>query len=107
MKYITLIIGLLVVGCETLTPEQKQKALRDSAVGTYEAKEGGETEGFVLLENGGTEKYPREQREPSKWKIVDGEIYFFKNEGGKVEIARINKDGSLTALGMISKRGGE
>jgi hypothetical protein len=36
MKYITLIIGLLVVGCLTLTPEEK--ALRDSVVGTYESK---------------------------------------------------------------------
>ena len=46
MKYITLIIGLLVVGCgkqekaDTANPVKEltldEKALRDSVVGTYE-----------------------------------------------------------------------
>ena len=36
MKYITLVIGLLVAGCATLTPEEK--ALRDSVVGEYAAR---------------------------------------------------------------------
>ena len=86
MKYITLIIGLLVVGCgkqeqtdtnestptttekpdKELTPEQKQKALRDSAVGTYEGKNVGDT--LVFLDNGVLEVYnDGEKRKEGKW----------------------------------------
>jgi|LWDU01.1.fsa_nt_gi hypothetical protein len=51
MKYITLIIGLLVMGC--CTPV-KELTLREKVVGAYERKEDGETKRLVLLENGGT-----------------------------------------------------
>ena len=37
---IMLAVGLLAVGC--LTPEQKQKRLRDSVVGTYERNDDGD-----------------------------------------------------------------
>ena len=118
MKYITLIIGLLVVGCgkqeqadanestptttekpdKELTPEQKQKALRDSAVGTYEGKDVGDT--LVYLDNGVLEAYEDgEKEEEGKWKIINKEIYLeIDDEHG---FLKINKDGSLTAIARI------
>jgi len=118
MKYITLIIGLLVVGCgkqeqadanestptttekpdKELTPEQKQKALRDSAVGTYEGKDVGDT--LVFLDNGVLEAYEDgEKEEEGKWKIINKEIYLeIDDEHG---FLKINKDGSLTAIARI------
>ena len=135
MKYITLIIGLLVVGCgevengaykhrpkqtdtnestpttntnevsgttekpvKELTPEQKQKALRDSAVGTYEGKNVGDT--LVFLDNGVLEAYEDgEKEEEGKWKIINKEIYIeIDDEHG---FLKINKDGSLTIIARI------
>ena len=46
---IVLVVGLLAVGC--LTPEQKQKRLRDSVVGEYEFKDG-DTYKKILLDDG-------------------------------------------------------
>ena len=120
MKYITLIIGLLVVGCgkqgqadtdestpttteklvKELTAEQKQKALRDSAVGTYEGKNVGDT--LVFLDNGVLEVYnDGEKRKEGKWKVVDGEIHADNNTRGDMAVLSINKDGSLTIIAMI------
>ena len=126
MKYITLIIGLLVVGCgkqeqtdadestpttntnkvdgttakpvKELTPEQKQKALRDSAVGTYEGKGVGDT--LVFLDNGVLEAYEDGEKEgEGKWKIINNEIYIeIHDEHG---FLKINKDGSLTPIARI------
>ncbi len=80
---IVLVVGLLAVGCgktepiKELTPEQKQKALRDSVVGEYEFKdENGNPYTFVFLENGVREYYLNgKKRRGNKWSIVDGEIY--------------------------------
>ena len=118
MKYITLIIGLLVVGCgkqeqattekpaKELTPEQKQKALRDSAVGTYEGKNVGDT--LVFLDNGVLEAYndgeKRNEEGQQKWEVVDGEIHVTA-PNGNISVGRINKDGSITAIATIDKDG--
>ena len=52
---IVLVVGLLAVGCATLTPEQK---LRDSAVGEYETNIFvGHTIKYVFLDNGVREWY--------------------------------------------------
>ena len=121
-----MILGLLVVGCgkqeqadanestpttntnkadgttekpvKELTPEQKQKALRDSAVGTYEGKDVGDT--IVFLDNGVLEAYEDgEKEEEGKWKIINKEIYLeIDDEHG---FLKINKDGSLTAIARI------
>ena len=120
MKHITLIIGLLVMGCgkqeeadadestptttekpdKELTPEQKQKALRDSAVGTYEGKNVGDT--LVFLDNGVLEVYnDGEKRKEGKWKVVDGEIHADNNTRGDIAVLSINKDGSLTIIAKI------
>ena len=53
---IVLVLGLLSVGC--LTPEQKQKVLRDSVVGEYErTDEDGNAFKYVFLEKGAFEKH--------------------------------------------------
>ena len=101
---IVLVLGLLAVGCgkaepmgsgneynaelaidrnttkaepvKELTPEQKQKALRDSVIGEYEFKEEGDTIKLVFLENGVFKSYENGQRiAEDKWKIVNGEIH--------------------------------
>ena len=108
MKYITLIIGLLVVGCgktepiKELTPEQKQKALRDSVVGEYEFKdENGNPYTFVFLENGVREYYLNgNKRRGDKWSIVDGEIHIEYNLG-LFEAYRKNTDKSITQIAYI------
>ena len=123
MKYITLIIGLLVVGCGTpkqtdtnestpttntnkvdgttekpvkeLTPEQK-------GLGTYELKIDGITLRFVILETGIVEKYinGKKHEEEGKWKIVEGQIHIIDGQG-KIDVLRINKDNSITNIASI------
>jgi len=72
---IVLVLGLLAVGC--LTPEQKQKALRDSVVGEYEKKfADGDTRKLVLLDNGIYEYYFFGKKTgEAKWSIVNKEIH--------------------------------
>ena len=96
MKYITLIIGLLVVGC--LIPEEK-------VVGTY-APFGSSSRRLVLLENGMVESDDDgmvESDEPYKWSISeDGELHVI-DEDGDIGVYRINKDGSLTLIARIQE----
>ena len=130
MKYITLIIGLLVVGCgktepmgsgneynaelaidqntteaepvKELTLEEKQKALRDSVVGGHEHvyKEGG-TQKWVFLEDGVYEWYEDGKKQlEDKWSISNGEIH--AAIGSKViAVWRINPDKSITWIAEI------
>ena len=98
---IVLVVGLLAVGCgmqeqattyekstsrsslkpsteepvKELTPEQKQKALRDSVVGEYEGKSGN-TSKLVFLENGVLEAYDNGKKHDvdAKWTIKNGEV---------------------------------
>ena len=91
---IVLVLGLLSVGC--LTPEQKQKALRDSMVGEYEFKNrDGDTYKYVFLDNGVFEGY-----EKAEWSIVDGEIHV-KSDDREIEVCRINPDKSITPIAYI------
>ena len=87
MKYITLIIGLLVMGCATLTPEEK--ALRESVVGEYKymaprppgakSSVSGPIRTRVFLENGVYEAYyGGEKQEEHRWKIVNDEIHVIR-----------------------------
>ena len=94
MKYITLIIGLLVVGCGkqeqadtnestpttntnevsgTTEKPVKELTLAEKVVGEYEIKEDGNTGRLVLLENGIAEAYlnGKKAEDEGKWKIVD------------------------------------
>ena len=128
MKYITLIIGLLVVGClkqeqtnqkQIVTtntneaaeplPEKPIKGLtlEEKVVGTYEFKEGEDTLRMVVLKNGVMEAYENGKKPEGdyKWSISkEGEIHT-TNLGGGIGVSRINKDGSITFIVEIDKDG--
>ncbi len=102
MKYITLIIGLLVVGCGTPV---KELTLREKAIGTYEGKDDGDTIRSVFLENGIVEVYvngkKKDEERDYKWTIVNGEIQIEVNDV-YTSISRINPDKSITFIAYIS-----
>jgi hypothetical protein len=127
MKYITLIIGLLVVGClkkeqtnqkQIVTQKAKEASeplpekpikgltLEEKVVGTYEMKEGEDTGRAVLLDNGVAESYINgKKHKEDKWSISeDGEIHLTEQDGNII-VLRINKDGSLTNIADIDKDG--
>ena len=126
MKYITLIIGLLVVGCGKQeqtdanestpttntnevsgTTEKPVKELtKEDVVGTYEAKKDGRTEGVIFLENGVIESYENGKKREleAKWTIINGEIHG-EVEGGRILVFSINKDKSVTNIAVIDKDG--
>ena len=62
MKYITLIIGLLVVGCGTL---------KDKVIGTYQGEAYSSVVRFALLENGISEEYYKGEKVGSAFYVVD------------------------------------
>ena len=98
MKYITLIIGLLVIGCGN-SAEKK-------VIGEYEYKaEGGVfgDEKWVFLDNGIAEIYSQDYEEgrEGKWSVVDGEIHVKIANMGLIIVWRINKDGSITDIAGI------
>ena len=115
MKYITLIIGLLVVGCgkqgqtdtnestpTTAAKPDKELTLEEKIIGTYERKDkDGDTHRAVFLDNGIIESYKngKKEEEEDKWKIVDGELHII-HEGG-IAVFRINKDGNITGIADI------
>jgi hypothetical protein len=124
MKYITLIIGLLVVGCgkqeqadanestpttntnevDGTTAKPVKELTKEDVVGTYEAKwENGRTEGGVFLENGVFESYEngKKREEEAKWTIINGEIHV-EFEDGRIFVVRINPDKSITLIANIS-----
>ena len=128
MKYITLIIGLLVMGCgkqeqadtnestpttntnkvDGTTEKPVKELTKEDVVGTYEAKKkNGGTEGVVFLEKGIAEGYQngKKNEEEFKWKITkEGELYII-NEDGETYFFRINKDRSLTVIAYLLKDG--
>ena len=88
---IVLVVGLLAVGC--LTPEQKQKRLRDSVVGTYERNHDGDgsTVKAVFLDNGIVEGYrDGEKDDEGKWKIINKEIHIVLEDEDETHILIIN-----------------
>ena len=95
------ITGLLAVGCATLTPEEKQKRLKDSVVGEYEMKHKGDTYKLVYLENGITESYVNGKNRDVefKWSIVKEEIQV--DWSGSIVVYRINKDKNITEIAGI------
>jgi len=95
---IVLVVGLLSVGC--LTPEQKQKTLRDSVVGEYEFTDEDGIYKKVYLENGVSEWYDRGKKGSEfKWSIVDGEIHL-KYDSELIGVWRINADKSITEIAV-------
>ena len=115
MKYITLIIGLLVVGCgkqeqtdtNESTPTTTEKPVKEltaeekKVIGTYEMGGEGFTIRAVFLDNGIIESYKngKKEEEEDKWKIVDGELHIIHERG--IAVFRINKDGNITGIADI------
>ena len=92
---IVLVVGLLAVGCATLTPEQK---LRDRVIGEYAynlvGANTGSTYKYVLLDTGILEIWkirPIEKtgkRGECTWTIANGELHV-KRDDGDIEVFRI------------------
>ena len=91
MKYITLIIGLLVVGCgkqeqtdanestntnevDGATAKPVKELTKEDLIGTYEVKRGEETARIVILKNGIVESYFNDE------KIDEGNILIINEE---------------------------
>ena len=105
---IILVVGLLSVGC--LTPEQKQKALRDSVVGEYIAGDGkiilGDDGEYGMYYFKGPPYGVWKLSSAYKWKLVNGEIHVFEDSAAWRTVSRINKDGNITfAVAHIDKDG--
>ena len=126
MKYITLIIGLLVVGCGKQEQAKQEQAdsggtpapptptttekpvieltIEEKVVGEYEHKfEDGNTEKDVFLDNGILEVYINGKKAllKYKWSIVKGEIHVNVKTDSYVSVCRINKDKSITTIADI------
>ena len=126
MKYITLIIGLLVMGCgngvevdpygtmpydphkerDDTTEKPVKELTKEDVVGTYEAKKDGRTEGVIFLENGVIESYENGKKREleAKWTIINGEIHG-EVKNGRILVFSINKDKSVTNIAVIDKDG--
>ena len=129
MKYITLIAGLLVVGCgkqeqadtnestpttntnevsgTTEKPVKELTKEEKKVVGTYEMKEGEDILKLVFLENGVYEFYENGKKDyEDKWSIVDGEIHVFLDKMSyMISVSRINKDNSITWIATTDEGG--
>ena len=104
---ITILIGLLVVGCgkkqsgntneSSNTPEKveisKKQTLKDKITGGYEAKDGQDTDKFILMDNGIVEVFHNGKHEgKGTWKL-EGEEVHVDFEGGVV--FKLTDDGNL------------
>ena len=135
MKYITLIIGLLVVGClkqeqtnqnqivTTNTNEAseplpakpplppvmpnptKELTLREKVVGTYEYRDE-RTLRLVFLKNGVMEAYKNGKKRETEHKWKTVEGGIHTiNVDGSIDVVRINKDDSITRIAAIDEDG--
>ena len=94
---IVLVVGLLAVGCATLTPEEK-------AVGEYEyIDDNGNAHKYVLQESGVAEFYwsDRKSHIKRKWKISKDRELHIDDKLGAIPILTINPDGSITLIADI------
>ena len=125
MKYITLIIGLLVVGCgkqeqadtDESTPTTntnevdgttakpvKELSAEEKVVGTYEyIDDNGNAHKYVLQESGVAEFYwsDRKSHIKRKWKISKDRELHIDDKLGAIPILTINPDGSITLIADI------
>ena len=105
MKYITLIIGLLVMGCATI-PVKELTAEEKKVVGEYEEEydlgDGLQRFKYVFLGNGTAEWFLDGKKEQEyKWAIVNGEIHVTYNKEAVTVVHRINTDISITWIARI------
>jgi hypothetical protein len=123
---ISILIGLLVVGCGKTEPlgsgneynaglaidqntttakPVKELTLEEKIVGTYEKKFDEGTMKLVILENGTVEKYKNgEKTDDFEWKIVGEEVHL--GDGmPPVGVCKIEPNGDLTTIAEIDGRG--
>ena len=126
MKYITLIIGLLVVGCEkggeitigvppkakptdqntTKPTPAKELTLEEKVVGEYEmrnpnqGREGKDTIKLVLLGTGIIEMTAFAKTDGGTWKMVENEVHVAE-EGKSIAVFKIEPNGDLTMIAEI------
>ena len=107
---ISILIGLLVVGCGTPDSNVTEEATviqptREDVVGSYEHKKEQLTFRVVLLDNGVAEHYLNDTKiDEDKWRIVGKEIHI-EDKDGNVGVHRIGSDGSLIDIAVIGKDG--
>ena len=117
---ITILIGLLVVGCgeeipttkarkKELTPKEKaaiaEKAFRDSFVGTYEPKdEDGNSYKHVFLANGVYEQFLDGNKFlDGTWKIVGKEVHIDFGNFLAQKLYKVEPNGDLTYIAKIKE----
>ena len=113
MKYITLIIGLLVVGCGKENPPVVTKKIKsvkapakeltkEDIVGSYTLMG---LSSWVFHENGKREFFSRAGTKmgEGKWKLVENEVHTDSNFGQNVY--RIEPNGDMTKIAVIHKEG--
>ena len=104
MKQITLILGLLVMGCAAI-PVKELTAEEKKVVGEYQSKFNGSTLKYVFLGNGTGEWFLDGKKEQEyKWAIVNGEIHA---EDDDIYVYRLNDDSSITYIAIIRIRNGK
>ena len=121
MKYITLIIGLLVVGCGKqeqsdtnestpttntnqvdVTAEEPVKELtKEDVIGTYEMKVEEETARMVILKNGIVESYLKDEKmDEGNISIMNGEVHIKSKTNEGVSVLRQEPNGDLTWIAV-------
>ena len=117
---ISILIGLLVVGCgeeipttkarkKELTPKEKaaiaEKAFRDSFVGTYEPKdEDGNSYKHVFLANGVYEQLLDGNKWlDGTWKIVGKEVHIDFGNFLAQKLCKVEPNGDLTDIAKIKE----
>ena len=78
------------------------KSAEEDVVGTYEAKDRGDTYGVIFLNTGVIETYNNGQKDSKelKWNIVNKEVNVEYTDED-VGVFRINTDRSLTAIAQV------
>ena len=121
MKYITLIIGLLVVGCGKqeqtdtnestpttntnqvdVTAEKPVKELtKEDVIGTYEMKVEEVTARMVILKNGIVESYLKDEKmDEGNISIMNGEVHIKSKTNEGVSVLRQEPNGDLTWIAV-------
>ena len=121
MKYITLIIGLLVVGCgkqeQTDTNESTQttntnevdgaiakpvkELTKEDVIGTYEMKVEEETARIVILKNGIVESYLKDEKMDEGYiLIINKEVHIKSKTNEGVSVLRQEPNGDLTWIAV-------
>ena len=121
MKYITLIIGLLVVGCgkqeqadtnestpttntnqvDVTTEKPVKELTKEDVIGTYEMKVEEETARMVILKNGIVESYLKDEKmDEGNILIINREVHIKSKTNEGVSVLRQEPNGDLTWIAV-------